>query len=784
MLKRFLAFGLVAVLSLGFLAACGSSDETPETPATRTSAASSNAPAIFTATAQSELEDTWTPTPEPEHPEGGEGGGEASGPVALNISAVDIAYDQTELSGPAGVDFTITLTNDGAADHDFVIEGTDFKTEILAGGASETITVNLPAGEYTFYCSVPGHRAAGMEGTLTIAEGGGAPAGGQDAPAGGQDAPAAPSGPVELAVSAVDIAFEETSLEAPADTDFTITVTNNGAADHDFVIEGTDFKTEILAGGTSETITVNLPAGEYTYFCSVPGHRQAGMEGTLTVSEGGGVSVAPPADTSPAPPAGGDSAAASGPVEIQVSAVDIAYEETTLEAPADTDFTITVTNNGAAQHDLNIEGTDFKTKLLNAGESDTITVNLPAGEYIYFCSVPGHRQAGMWGTLTVSEGGGVSMAPAAESTPAPAAATGSTPAPAAGGDSAAASGSVDVPVSAVDIAFEETTLTGPADTDFTITLTNNGTAQHDFVIEGTDFKTSILNGGQSQTITVNLPAGEYTYFCSVPGHRAAGMEGTLTISADGGASMAPAAESTPAPAAESTPAPVAAADSTPAATGDSDAASGPVDVQVSAVDIAFEETTLAGPADTDFTITVTNNGVAQHDFVIEGTDFKTDLLNAGESQTLTVNLPAGEYTYYCSVPGHRASGMEGTLTISADGGATMTPATDATPAASPEASPAASPEAAGAALTISAVDIAFDKKEMEAPADTDFTITVTNDGVAQHDLVIEGTDFKTTILNGGQSDTITVNLPAGEYTFYCSIPGHRAAGMVGTLIVK
>ena len=100
MLKRFLAFGLVAVLSLGFLAACGSSDETSETPATRTSAASSNAPAIFTATAQSELEDTWTPTPEPEHAEGGEGGGEASGPVALTISAVDIAYDQTELSGP------------------------------------------------------------------------------------------------------------------------------------------------------------------------------------------------------------------------------------------------------------------------------------------------------------------------------------------------------------------------------------------------------------------------------------------------------------------------------------------------------------------------------------------------------------------------------------------------------------------------------------------------------------------------------------------------------------
>jgi uncharacterized cupredoxin-like copper-binding protein len=84
---------------------------------------------------------------------------------------------------------------------------------------------------------------------------------------------------------------------------------------------------------------------------------------------------------------------------------------------------------------------------------------------------------------------------------------------------------------------------------------------------------------------------------------------------------------------------------------------------VSAVDIAFEPTSFAISADTDVTITVQNNGMLQHDFIIEDTDFGTELLNGGDSAELVVNLPAGEYVYYCSVAGHREAGMEGTLTV-------------------------------------------------------------------------------------------------------------------------
>ena len=41
-------------------------------------------------------------------------------------------------------------------------------------------------------------------------------------------------------------------------------------------------KTPVFSGGT-KNFTVNLKPGKYTFYCSVPGHRQAGMQGTLTV---------------------------------------------------------------------------------------------------------------------------------------------------------------------------------------------------------------------------------------------------------------------------------------------------------------------------------------------------------------------------------------------------------------------------------------------------------------------------------------------------------------------
>ena len=81
------------------------------------------------------------------------------------------------------------------------------------------------------------------------------------------------------------LAFTSDSASAKAGK-VTVNFTNSSPVPHDVRIESSDGEelggTEVLSEG-NESASVDLKPGEYTYFCSVPGHRQAGMEGTLTV---------------------------------------------------------------------------------------------------------------------------------------------------------------------------------------------------------------------------------------------------------------------------------------------------------------------------------------------------------------------------------------------------------------------------------------------------------------------------------------------------------------------
>ena len=81
------------------------------------------------------------------------------------------------------------------------------------------------------------------------------------------------------------LAYQSTDVTAKAGTD-TIEFNNPSATAHDVVIEdgdGNDIaETDIISDDTTTT-TADLGPGTYTFYCSVDSHREAGMEGTLTV---------------------------------------------------------------------------------------------------------------------------------------------------------------------------------------------------------------------------------------------------------------------------------------------------------------------------------------------------------------------------------------------------------------------------------------------------------------------------------------------------------------------
>jgi plastocyanin len=101
-----------------------------------------------------------------------EGTGAAAPTSALNLNADptgQLAYDKKQATVRAGR-FPIGLVNNSSVPHDVTIANgakVVAQTKTISGG-STTTTANLAPGEYVFYCSVDAHRAAGMQGTLTM----------------------------------------------------------------------------------------------------------------------------------------------------------------------------------------------------------------------------------------------------------------------------------------------------------------------------------------------------------------------------------------------------------------------------------------------------------------------------------------------------------------------------------------------------------------------------------------------------------------------------------------
>lgn len=102
----------------------------------------------------------------------GGGGSVASGGqvVEIDVASSGFAYAESSATATAG-HVTIKSMNPQGTGHDISLKGNgvDEKGEVVESGGVSTIDIaDLKPGTYTYYCSVPGHEAAGMKGTLTV----------------------------------------------------------------------------------------------------------------------------------------------------------------------------------------------------------------------------------------------------------------------------------------------------------------------------------------------------------------------------------------------------------------------------------------------------------------------------------------------------------------------------------------------------------------------------------------------------------------------------------------
>jgi uncharacterized cupredoxin-like copper-binding protein len=209
--------------------------------------------------------------------------------------------------------------------------------------------------------------------------------------------------------------------------------------------------------------------------------------------------------------------ASAAPVtKITVTASEWKFKLSKSTLPKTGRVAFKVVNKGKIGHDFKIAGK--KTKLLNPGQSQTITVNFgKKGHFAYLCTVTGHAKLGMKGTFNVA------AKPISTST-----STTTT------GGTTSTTTTVTGPATTVNVSMKEYSFTlsqnpVPQGT-ITFVIKNDGIEPHNFDIGGVKAG-AILGPGQTETWTVGLAAkaGGYPFLCDVPFHADRGMTGLLTV---------------------------------------------------------------------------------------------------------------------------------------------------------------------------------------------------------------------------------------------------------------
>jgi plastocyanin len=278
---------------------------------------------------------------------------------------VDFDYSPRRLTVEAGT--TVTWTNTGQRPHTATDRGGTFDTRPVAPGASAKVTLSTP-GTYFYFCRI---NPAKMNGVLTVEP--------------GADEPRA------VRVQAVDpgftgdrLRFDPSELTVAAGT--TLLVANVGGKPHTLTADDGSFDTGVIDpgaeggrfAGKNASVTLNQ-AGTFKFHCEI---HPAAMKGVVTVTGEA--------------PAAGPVQASAGPREIDVGAVDFAFEPDDASVAAG--GKVTLTNKGQAPHTLTLDDVRVDTGTVDPGASAEVTAPDAPGSYSYRCTV---HPAQMRGVLVV-----------------------------------------------------------------------------------------------------------------------------------------------------------------------------------------------------------------------------------------------------------------------------------------------------------------------------------------------------------------------------------------------
>lgn len=265
--------------------------------------------------------------------------------IYLGVNEDINGIENPALRAKPGEKITIILINGGYGEHDIAFPELNIRSDVIQQkGETTSITFTLPENEVALKYQDSTHVKLGMSGVLLVG----------DVIASQVDQPVNDQGNLNMEIQSSGVTVEYTlqsaledgkmvfvgkggNLEGKVNPDLTanpgdlvrVTLYSGEGAAHDISFEGFNATSDVVVGQGSSVVLEFTPDkdGTYAYFCTIPGHRQAGMEGKFIVGTGNSI------DTNYT--AGGNAATANNPSAgpADSNAVDITRDPTDIPDP-------------------------------------------------------------------------------------------------------------------------------------------------------------------------------------------------------------------------------------------------------------------------------------------------------------------------------------------------------------------------------------------------------------------------------------------------------------------